>query len=437
MSDPSNDNQLERGAPSAGGEELQAQLLAWMDQERRADKLELVRLGNEIEQAVVRQHEASARLATIEIDIKDLRNRLLNLARLESMVTQMRDALQGMQQWQEQQQKRNEQRARAESLASERERQTEEELRRELTAAQTTLENMRGRLLLLVEEGKRERSQIPEIVGRLDEQKERHDQLNGALSLLNETVRHKSLAADNAEKRLEKLELEHHRSAEWQRLADVKWTRQLSDWQVNIEEWRRQSGEAMIELQALARSVPQMRDEFAELRRQLVDERDRGNQNASAIGELITHREADLDAVNELSGRMGSVIARLDALSGQVGPLYEQSNRAASEQQAFEARLRTERERYEALSLRISELQIVNEQADQRFEALERETAAQLRALAAQNRETAASVAELARRHETSLRDMQREEQAKKQRELASLEQQIREMQERNRQNES
>jgi chromosome segregation ATPase len=230
---------------------------------------------------------------------------------------------------------------------------------------------------------------------------------------------------------LERLAAEQGRFTDWQRLAEVRWGRQLADWQGQMEDWRRQSEDGVREVQSVAKSVPTMKDELVELRRMIVEDRERATERATAIAELAAQRGVDREAIGQAEQRVASLAGRFDQLTAQLHLIADKIDRLFDGQQLLEGRIRAERERVESILIAIARLEERDSSLDRRLEELSKEIAALGRTQGNRADEIERNLGDLARRMDLRVSELERLEEEQKQREIAELELQIREMQER------
>lgn len=409
----------------------QAQILAWLDEERRRDKAEMQRLQSAVEQMLSRYREAIGRLEVAEAEVRQVRAQLSRLGHSEDGLREVREALVKMQEWQEEHNRTSIRAGQSLAIAAERDQRTLAEIQTGLADLARESEALKGRVALLGEELRRDQGSLTPVQQQVDVLEKRLQALAGRLDLVDEAQRHRNLRSVELAQQLERLAAEQARFTDWQRLAEVRWSRQLTDWQAQMEEWRRQSEDGVREVQNVAKSVPGIKDDLAELRRALVEERERGTERSTAIAELAAQRGIDREAIGQAEQRVLTLTGRLDQMASQLLVAAEKIDRLFDGQNGLEGRIRAERERIEAILLAIARLEERDGLLERRLDELQRELSGQNRAQSARSDEIERSLSDLARRMDMRVAELERLEEEHKQREIMELEQQIREMQER------
>ncbi len=418
---------LQEGAPPA-------QAVAWLEEERRRDRAEVQRLQHSVEQLASRFREVIGRLEIGEVELRQMRGQVVRLGQLEGALRQARETLVAVQEWQEDHEKATAQAGQTQALEAERDRRAVGELQTQASELTREADALKQRLALLAEEVRRDRGSLPPLQQDLESLRQRLQVLLSRADLTEETLRHRDARLVELGQHLDRLSAEQSRFTDWQRLAEVRWSRRIADWQQQMEEWRRQAEDASREIAATLKQLPTIKDELNELRRALGEEREQGTARATAIAQLAAQREIDREALAQAERTAASLAGRVDDLTGHIHGLADRLERAADQQQALDGRLRAERERVERILLTLARLETHDEALERRDEETSLELAGLRREQTARAEEIARDLADLARRVELRLTDLERLEEEHKQREIAELEQQIREMQERARQ---
>lgn len=411
-----------------------AQTLAWLEEERRRDRVEVQKLQHMVEQLASRQREATGRLEVLENDLRQVRGQASRLSQAEDALRQVREALAVVQEWQEDHQRAGARTSQSQAAEAERDRRLMAEMQSQVAEMARELEAQKSRLLLLGDEVRRDKGNLAPIQQDVELLAKQLQGMVGRLDLGDEAQRHRDVRVVELGQHVERLSSEQSRFTDWQRLAEVRWTRQLAEWQQQMEEWRRQAEDAAREVAAVMKQLPAMRDEIGELRRLLAEERERGAARAAQDAQWSAQREIDRETLAQVEQAVATIVRRGDELSGVCDNLITRLDRLADQQQALDGRLRAERERVESILLTLARLEARDGALEQRVEQNFLELSAQRREHTGRLEELARSLAEMERRLGFRLAELERLEEEHKQREIAELEQQVREMQERARQ---
>jgi chromosome segregation ATPase len=188
------------------------------------------------------------------------------------------------------------------------------------------------------------------------------------------------------------------------------------------------------EVNIVGKQFPALKDELVELRRGFAEERERWTEQGKEIVKLAAQRQVDRDLVSSLEQNIGCLFARIDQLIAQSRQLTDLVERLADQQQGLDLRFRAERERIEGALRVIGRLEEHDGLVDGRIEQTARDFASLRRDVRASVEQIERGIADVTGRTDLRLVELERLQEEHKQREIAELEQQLKEMQERARQ---
>jgi chromosome segregation ATPase len=410
------------------------QLVAWLEEERRRDKDELQRLGQQVEQSLGRTREAFSRLEVAEAELRVVRAQTGRASNLEESVRQLRDAVAAAQDRQDSQERAATRSMQAQAIEVERDRRALIEIQAQVSELARENERLQSRTALVGEEVKRDAASLAPLQQGIDAVVKRLQVLDNRVDLSDEAQRHRDMRTVELTQQVERLSNEIVRVSEWQRLAEIRWTRQLAEWQQQIDSGRHQIEDGVAAVNVVAKSIPALKDEIAEIKQALADERERWLEKEKAIVQIAAQREIDRETVAQVERNMASLQMRQDQTSGRTGELTANLDRVEDLQKAAEARARTERERVESILRTIANLERRDESLESRLEAVIREVTVLRRDLTQASEDGARNAVEITRQLDLRLILLEQLQEEHKQRQITELEQQLREMQERARQ---
>ncbi len=413
------------------------QVLAWLEEERRRDKVELQRVQTALDQIAGRYRELLGRLEVAEGDLRTTKGQLASSARTDEAIRLLREALATLQQWREEHERAGTRAGQTQAVEAERDRRIVVELQSKITDMAHEVELMKGRLVLLAEESRRDKGNVPGLQQELSLVAKRAQSLADQLGLVEDGLRHRDTHLAELSRQSERLVAEQNRFTDWQRLSEVRWTRQLSEWQQQMEEWRLQAEEVALQKEANAKLLPAFKDELAEVRRLAGEERERLTGQSNRLADQEAQQAIAREAADELSADVAKQGGRVDELVGFYHNLMDRLDRVNEQLQAVDGRLRSEKERVETILRVIVGLESQDEATLRRADEVAMDLASTKRAHDSRAEQIERDLGEQGRRLSARVQELERLDAEHKQREIVELEQQIREMQERARQTKS
>ena len=425
--------------PESGPKDLNQalQVIAWLQEERRRDQVELQKVQHSLEQLTGRLRDLVGRLDVAESDVRQAKTQVGQSTRVDETLRQLREAQVAMANRLEEVERSATFARQGLAVESERERRSLGDVQAQIGDYQRELDDLKARLVLLSEEARRDRGQVPPLQHDVKQLLERTQGLSDQISFVQDGLRHRDTTIGELGRQTERLSAEQVRFTDWQRLAEVRWTRQLTDWQEQMEGWRHQAETVSLQAENATKLFPALRDEVVELRRAMAEERERAATAAGRLGELEAAHAVERDEIKDMLERLARQTERFDELTGFYHNMVDRLERQGEQLAAAEARLRVEKERGESAARGISRLDTQDETLGRRAEEIGLELAAFKREMGARAENLERELGEWGRRLSLRMQDLERLDAEHKQREIDELEQQIREMQERARQSKS
>jgi chromosome segregation ATPase len=425
--------------PDSGPRDLtQAlQVVAWLEEERRRDKADLQRVQTALDQMAGRFREILGRLEVAEGELRATKSQIGSSARTDDAIRLLRETTASLQQWREEHERAGTRAGQTQAVEAERDRRVVADLQGKSVEVAREIEALKGRFILLGEEMRRDKGNVPALQQELDLVAKKAQTLADQLGMVEDGMRHRDARLGELSRQSERLVAEQSRFTDWQRLSEVRWTRQLAEWQQQMEEWRHQADAVGIQMEANAQLMPVLKDELAELRRLAGEQRELLTGQSNKTADLEAQQSVAREAASELSAEVVKQNGRADELTGYYHNLMDRMDRLNEQLQATDSRLRAERERIETILLVIARLESQDETAARRSEELAMDLAGAKRTHDVRAEQIEQSLGEQGRRLSARVQELERLDAEHKQREIVELEQQIREMQERARQSKS
>jgi chromosome segregation ATPase len=425
--------------PESGPKDLNQalQVIAWLQEERQRDKVELQKLQHQLEQLGGRFRDVFGRLDVVEGELRLAKSQAGQTARVDDALRQLREAQTGLEGRLEGVERASTLTRQTLAVETERERRAVADLQTQIVDYQRELDDLKARQVVLAEELRRDRTIVPPLQQDVAQVVERAQNLSEQITLLQDGLRHRDASLLELTRQSERLGAEQLRFTDWQRLAEVRWTRQLTEWQQQMGDWQHQAEMVALQMESAAKLFPSLKDEVVELRRALGDEREQYASAGVRLTELESTRAVDRDEIKDLCERVSRQSERLDEVASFYHSLVDRLERQVEQVGAVESRLRTEKERGESAVRVLARLDTQDESLSKRLEELALDLATFRRQADGRTEKLEHDLGEQGRRLSQRVQELERLDAEHKQREIDELEQQIREMQERARQSRS
>ncbi|MHB1131993.1 MAG: hypothetical protein ACYC4L_06340 [Chloroflexota bacterium] len=425
--------------PESGPKDLNQalQVIAWLQEERQRDKVELQKLQHIFEQLGGRFRDVFGRLEVAESELRQVKGQVGQSARVDDALRQLREAQTGMQGRLEEVERASTLTRQSLAVETEREHRAVSDLQSQIADYQRAQDELKARLVVVAEDIRRDRTFLPPLQQDVTQLVERTQGLADQISLVQDGLRHRDTSLAELSRQSDRLGAEQLRFTDWQRLAEVRWTRQLTEWQQQMGDWQHQAEMVALQLESAAKLFPSLKDEVVEMRRALGDERQQFSTTSTRLTELEAVRAVDRDEAQDLLERVSRQSERFDELTGFYHNLIDRLERQAEQLATVENRLRGEKERGESAARFLTSLDSQDEALSRRLEEIALDLATFRRQADGRAEKMEHELGEQGRRLSLRVHDLERLDAEHKQREIDELEQQIREMQERARQTKS
>ena len=405
-----------------------AQMLLWLDEERRRDRTDLGHVQSAIDAVSALLREVTARTEDLESLAQAQRLALSRLPVFDEQLRAATEPIGALLDWREQQERAARRLEQLRAIELERESKTLGEMLDAIETTRRDVTELRTRHQMLGDDARRLAATIPGVQTVAEATAGSMDALKTRLHLLEEWRRRDTQDVADQLRQVEQLTAEQTRLEQWQQLAEMRWTRQLAEWSTQMEEFRRSVGEVVRTTHTLAGRLDPLRDAIEQVRRSVTEERARREKLDGRLTELVQVVESDVDKRRDLDTRLtaqrgqlaklgehdGTIDRALVVIDDRLGRLDEEIARVAGRGEAtatwagrLEGSAHESDARIDAVALRLNEIE---------------------RAASARDEAVVIQLNEQVRRLDARLTELESREETQKRRQIAELEKQIAEM---------
>lgn len=403
-------------------------LVGWLEEQRRQDREEIARLGSELERLSTTIREQSAELSELRATVEQGQTTIERMPLVDDGVKQTREQLAELVSRFDEHTQKAAQTLLLRAADAERDRKVLNDLAQSVSRLERDEQALAARVQVVADEARRISAGAADLPKGIAALESRFAAFVNRADQIEEAARRLDAAAQLQRQEMEAIRTEQARSAQWRQLTDLRWTRQVSEWQTSIDNWRQAAEEHSRPVQHLIQQVGQARDEVRSAQGQLV-EQVRRIDDLTAVSvrldnTLAQHREAIARIEQVLDGQrrrfdeQASAQLRLDESIGRVSEQRAATERSIEDQARQLDELRT------ALRLTEAELGRTRQDLLDGHGAL-RHDADAIRGLASQALQRLDEAARLVEARFAELGDLL---QAQRQRTVIELEQEMREL---------
>ncbi len=307
----------------------------WVEEQRRLERDQAGSSGRELERLAQHGRDLEARVGLLEAELAQQRSMPARLSAIEDALRQAHEAMASLQQQVAENREQTEHQTLLRTAEAERDRRALAELGQRLTELQRAGDGALGRIQALAEEAKRDRASVAQAAAGLDGLASRQLALGSRIQQVEEMAKRTDGQLAAAQQRDEQVRAELARLDNWQRLADVRWNRQVGEWQQQLQTWKAQVEEVGKPIQQLIRQAARLQSDLEALAAQLAEHQKRIDEQSVALqrldGMLAIIREsgsrleqgveAQRRRADEQSASLFRLEERLQSEAGQVADL--------------------------------------------------------------------------------------------------------------------
>src|SRR5919197_1379682 len=232
------------------GGQLQT-VVAWLEDQRRQDREELARVAAELERLGQNGREHAAQLAELRAQVDEGRSALQRLPILDDALRDAREQVAQAAERADQQSQQITQTLLLRAADAERDRKQVGDLLGQIAKLEDALQALEGRARVVADEARRDRGRIQELPNELHGVGQRVGALTHRIDQLEERLRRvENLVAARADE-MDELRTDLAKTTQWRQLADVRWSRQVAEWQETLDDFRQAAEESTRPVQQL------------------------------------------------------------------------------------------------------------------------------------------------------------------------------------------
>jgi chromosome segregation ATPase len=326
-------------------------LVGWLEEQHRQDREELARLGTELDRLTTTLREQANELGNLRATVDHGQTTLERVPLVDESVRQAREHLADLLARFDEHTQKAAQTLLLRAADAERDRKVLNDLIHTVARLEHDDQTLAARVQVVADEGRRVGAAAAEVPKALESLESRISAFTHRAEQIEEASRRLDAAAQLQRQELEAIRTEQARAAQWRQLTDLRWTRQVSEWQTAIDNWRQAAEEHSRPVQHLIQQVGQARDEVRSAQGQIGEQARRLDDVAATAtrldNTLAQHREAlarieqVLDAQRRRFDEQASAQLRLDESVGRVTEQRAATERSIEEQTRQLDELRT------------------------------------------------------------------------------------------------
>ena len=255
----------------------------WLEEQRRHQREQTEGDSREIQRLAQHGRDLETRLAALEDEVAQQRSLAARASAIEAALRQAQESLASLQRQLAESREQAEHQTLLRATETERDRRALAELGQRVADLQRAADASHGRVSALSEEARRDRASLAQLSVAVDGVAGRQASLTNRLQQLEEAGKRADSRLTSDQQRDEQVRADLARLDNWQRLADARWNRQLSDWQEQAKAWKEQLEEQGKPIQQLTRQVLRTQEDLQALVAQLTEHQKRLDEQAVAL----------------------------------------------------------------------------------------------------------------------------------------------------------
>ncbi|HEY3080734.1 MAG TPA: hypothetical protein VGM69_12635 [Chloroflexota bacterium] len=311
-------------------------IVAWLEDQRRQDREELVRLAAELERLGQAGREQAVQVVELRAQVDDDRTALQRLPLLDEALRDARDQLGLAVDRNDQQSQQVTQTLLLRAADAERDRKQVGDLVGQIAKLEDTVQGLEARVRMVADEARREKGRIQELPTELHGVGQRVGALVQRIEQVEERFRRiENLVAARADE-TDGIRTELVKTTQWRQLADVRWSRQAAEWQQTLDDFRVAAEESVKPVHQLVAQVSQARDDVRNTQGMMTEHTRRLDEAASALGRLDATLAQQREATARVEQLLDGQRRRLDEQASAQLRLDEAIGRGADQTRTLE-----------------------------------------------------------------------------------------------------
>jgi chromosome segregation ATPase len=333
------------------------QAVNWLFQQRKTDRADLEKLQQKGEQLDLLLKEIAPQMERLDGETRQAAAVRARISRLEEQGRQGQEQLSEMSERIQQQEQNLDRVAKHNQTELEREHKSLAEVLLQVTELFRREEQQRNQVTALADEGKRQSTGMATLGIRIDHLE--HD-YNGIAQRL--------LGYDDFRKRvepelqamhrvLEVVQADFGRVQQWQQATDLRWNRETVAWQEKMDEWGRLLEDQTKSIQQLSRDIAILRANVEQIDSQMVEQTEQTQNALVDVRRLESGIEIERQEIGRLVTGVDSLRKRIDDQAGQIRQQEERGSHLSGELRELTGRVDDARKRLEEQGLRAGQIE--------------------------------------------------------------------------------
>jgi chromosome segregation ATPase len=341
-------------------------IVAWLEDQQKADREQIARLAAEVERLTLISKEQAVQVVELRSALDEGRTSLARLPLLDQALKQEREQVVELRDRFDGHTQQITQALLLRAADAERDRKLLGEQGQAIQQLEREQQTQTSRFRALADEVRRDRAQVESLPKSIDELVARVSQVAHRIEQTDDSVRRSTNLSQANHDELEGIRSEQAKAAQWRQLTELRWTRQVAEWQQMIENWRAAADEAAKPVQHLHTQVGQLRDELRTRTGDIADQVRRIEDAHAALGRLDSALAQTRESIARLEQGTDAQRRRFDEQASAQLRLDESIGRVVDARQATEGAVQAQARQIEVLQadLRAVEASVTRVRSD-------------------------------------------------------------------------
>jgi chromosome segregation ATPase len=302
-------------------------VVAWLEEQRKADREETGRLAAEVERLTAGLREQAATVEHLRGELAAERAGGERVPLIDEAVRQLREQIGHLSGRVDDHAQQTATTLQVRAADAERDRRQLADVTQLASQLERDAQATAARMKAVAEELRRGGTQLADLPRQLGEADGRIGALSHRFAQIDEQVRRLDGLGSAMKQEMELVRTENAKVGHWQQLADLRWTRHLAEWQQTVDNWRQTAEEQAKPVQQLLVQLGQHREELRALQGVLGEQQRRVDEFGASLTRVesaaaqqregLTRLEQVMEAQRRRFDEQASAQLRLDDALGR------------------------------------------------------------------------------------------------------------------------